>query len=879
MKSTTSVTSFAICAILTFVPAQVYAFSGGGSGTSNDPYIITDCSELQEMEDDLSAHYELGGDVDCSGTTGWNGGKGFDPVGEDNNAFSGVLDGNDNVITGLFIDRGNHSEVGLFGETTASAIIKNVGVEDVDITDTGSSNFNFTGALVGRNYGTVESAHSTGVIDSAGWNVGGLIGAQEDGSVSESYASTTVTSDGPRTGGFVGENDGGDIDKSYAIGDVNIGNPNASNQVGGFVGIQLHDNGTNASIKDSYSSGDVNGGFSVGGFAGFVDDGSVTNSYTIGSVTDSDDDGFAGGNSTVSSSYWNTETSNANGSEKGTGKTTSQLKTQSTYSGWDFTNIWNISAGTNNGYPFLRWQSFDTPPSVSSFSPADDATDVAVGSNLSITFDETVNAGSGNVTLKKASDDSTIEAIDVTSGQVTGGGSDTITINPSGDLAENTQYYVRIDSTAFDDTTGNDYAGISATTTWNFTTEDATAASLSSLTASTTSSSSTISWSTNENASTQIEYGLTSSYGATTTETNTSTRVTSHSQTVSGLASCAQYHYRVRSTDAAGNQAVGSDNTFTTTGCNGGSSITTSNSVEDVATSTGGSLTQGNVSLSIPSGYRATSSLTFQANVLDGTTFFNNVSNPSGLSRAGSYAYNLKALLDATTTVSTFDNAVTVTLSYTDSDVTGLDEYSLKIHRYDGSSWNELSKCSVDSGANTVSCETSQFSEFSIFGTEESTDTTGSDSGPGISGGGYINGPPGYNEPDDDTDPAEDEQENGRAERIAELKAQIADIKARLAALVQSGVSSTCTFSRDLEFGMTGDDVKCLQQYLNTNGFQLADAGPGSPGNETDYFGPRTKDAVVRFQEANSEIILAPLGLESGTGYVGPATRSHVNNY
>ncbi|OHB81418.1 MAG: hypothetical protein A2V98_17145 [Planctomycetes bacterium RBG_16_64_12] len=111
-----------------------------------------------------------------------------------------------------------------------------------------------------------------------------------------------------------------------------------------------------------------------------------------------------------------------------------------------------------------------TNPSVSTLSPAANATGVSTTANLVITFDEAVDKQSGNITIKKSSDNSTVETIAVTSGQVTGGGTDTITINPSVTLAHSTEYYVQIDATAFDDTSGNSYAGISDTTSWSFTT-------------------------------------------------------------------------------------------------------------------------------------------------------------------------------------------------------------------------------------------------------------------------------------------------------------------------------------------------------------------------------------------------------------------------
>ena len=74
--------------------------------------------------------------------------------------------------------------------------------------------------------------------------------------------------------------------------------------------------------------------------------------------------------------------------------------------------------------------------------------------------------------------------------------------------------------------------------------------------------SATVSWTTNEAADTQVEYGLTASYGATTALSATLT--TAHSAPLSGLAAGTLYHYRVRSKDAAGNLGVSADATFTT---------------------------------------------------------------------------------------------------------------------------------------------------------------------------------------------------------------------------------------------------------------------------------------------------------------------------
>ena len=113
-----------------------------------------------------------------------------------------------------------------------------------------------------------------------------------------------------------------------------------------------------------------------------------------------------------------------------------------------------------------------TAPTLSSSTPADDATNVSSTANIVLTFSENVDVESGNITIKKTSDDSAFETIDVTSNKVTGTGTNTIEINPANTFASSTEYYVLIDATAFDDTIGNSYAGISSTTALSFTSQD-----------------------------------------------------------------------------------------------------------------------------------------------------------------------------------------------------------------------------------------------------------------------------------------------------------------------------------------------------------------------------------------------------------------------
>ena len=109
-------------------------------------------------------------------------------------------------------------------------------------------------------------------------------------------------------------------------------------------------------------------------------------------------------------------------------------------------------------------------PSLTSSSPSDDASNVTVSSDIVLTFNEAVDAESGNIDIVNTSTGETIE-IDVTGALLSGSGTTEITINPSSDLEHDTSYHVKIDSSAFDDAAGNSYAGVSSTTTFNFSTK------------------------------------------------------------------------------------------------------------------------------------------------------------------------------------------------------------------------------------------------------------------------------------------------------------------------------------------------------------------------------------------------------------------------
>jgi Ca2+-binding RTX toxin-like protein len=112
-------------------------------------------------------------------------------------------------------------------------------------------------------------------------------------------------------------------------------------------------------------------------------------------------------------------------------------------------------------------QTTDTiAPTVATYSPADNATAVAVGSNIVLTFSEAVQKGTGNIVISNGTNTRTIAVGDA---QITAIGN-TVTINPTTDLLPNSTYYVQMASGVIKDQAGNNYTGISGTSTLNFTT-------------------------------------------------------------------------------------------------------------------------------------------------------------------------------------------------------------------------------------------------------------------------------------------------------------------------------------------------------------------------------------------------------------------------
>ncbi len=272
-----------------------------GDGTSGNPYQISTATHLNEVRNFLTSHFKLTNDIDV-GNFGYNYPQGWDPIGENSSGaeFRGVFDGNGYIIENLRIRRSTENVVGLFG-AIFDGEVKNVGLVDVDI-----EGKDIVGALVGISYSDVKSTFATGQVEGSN-HVGGLVG------ILENYNGST-----------------GDISESYALVDVEAAGSNA----GGLVGRLI-----SGTIDETYSAGEVRGsGSNIGGLVGINSSGSV------------------------SDSYWDIETSEQSGSALGAGKTSEEMKTQATFSGWNFSSTWALLSGAKLSYPYLRDVDLDSYP-------------------------------------------------------------------------------------------------------------------------------------------------------------------------------------------------------------------------------------------------------------------------------------------------------------------------------------------------------------------------------------------------------------------------------------------------------------------------------------------------------------------------------------
>ncbi|MFH1263775.1 MAG: GLUG motif-containing protein [Pseudomonadota bacterium] len=392
---------------------------GGGTGFPPTPYLIYNATHLQNVALHVGCHFQLMNDIVLPIPS--PGQNNFTPIGLDGTydredlQFSGTFDGGGHVVRNFTYSDptlSDYQAMGFFGFVSASAVIKDLTLENVNVTGndgvggfaglldmwffigggtqhgimenchvtsgqvTGNTGI---GGLIGYNFGYLSNSHASAsvVFGTAPFStIGGLVGYQGGGSITHSYATGAVSSTGPSfpiVGGLVGNmdsviaDDGTTTSEEPAVVQTSYatGNVTGQSNVGGFVGLMY----SGSIVTDSYSTGSVSGGCAtgyfgtcqdLGGFVGTLSQSTITNSYSIGIVAPVagtvEVGGFVGVifGGTVTSSYWLKDASipaNTAMPDDGNQRTKAQMQTQGTYLNWDFTNVWSIAA---NSYPQLR---------------------------------------------------------------------------------------------------------------------------------------------------------------------------------------------------------------------------------------------------------------------------------------------------------------------------------------------------------------------------------------------------------------------------------------------------------------------------------------------------------------------------------------------
>lgn len=262
MKRLLTLAAMFLCSLLTF--AQ---FSGSGSGTENDPYLILNPIHLNQLRNFLNqegVYFKMMADVnltdyleDESPSQGWQ------PVGSSSSAaFKGILDGNGKTVSGLWINRSSNDYVGFFGYTS-KATVKNLII--VANTIAGKDN---VGGLTGySNNSTFVNVSFTGKIQGIS-NVGGVIGGSGDNlSVTDISATVEVNASGDYVGGLIGKND---AHQNFTVSSCYVNNSKISgnNYVGGACGGNVGEYNILNSISSCYIYADVTGYERVGGICG-----------------------------------------------------------------------------------------------------------------------------------------------------------------------------------------------------------------------------------------------------------------------------------------------------------------------------------------------------------------------------------------------------------------------------------------------------------------------------------------------------------------------------------------------------------------------------------------------------------------------------------
>ena len=248
------------------------SFSGSGAGTENDPFLIFNPVQLNDVRNSVGhsgVYYKLMSDIDM---TEWiaenNPTQGWQPIGNNTAMFKGVFIGNGKRITGLTSNRPTSSYVGLFGYVYNSTIS--------DLTVEGSIiGGEYTGGLFGKcKHSTISNCSFEGNVKGAG-NTGGFAGATFHSTFTTISQNGEITGGGNNVGGVFGEFVWSEVDSANHSGNISYSGQNTGGLIGrtriGTDGICTAFTGA-TKVINSKTTGDVKSQSSyVGGLFGLVE--------------------------------------------------------------------------------------------------------------------------------------------------------------------------------------------------------------------------------------------------------------------------------------------------------------------------------------------------------------------------------------------------------------------------------------------------------------------------------------------------------------------------------------------------------------------------------------------------------------------------------
>ena len=355
----------ALVLIVSLMPTNLFSITAnavtssfaGGSGTAVDPYLIETKEHLNNVRNNLSAHYKMianviftDADFDTNGKF-YNSGSGWIAIGDQsswsfvdkNDGFTGVFDGDGYTISGISIhvNAEKVDYVGLFACNNGT--IKNLTLRDSTISITGSNHV-YAGSITGLNYDgsilnsravdcTVKST-STGASSTAG----GIVGfTRSESKIQECYSTSNVCGESSAyayAGGIIGAG-GGNITNCYNTGFVNVKYVGSSSfttpGVGGIVGSAQSTTVTNCYNVGYISAYTANGSANVGGICGTVTTPVISDCYYLGSI----------------------QAGTGNGDNGTTKCSAAAMNDKGTFEEYDFGSRWTMDGAVEYPYPEL----------------------------------------------------------------------------------------------------------------------------------------------------------------------------------------------------------------------------------------------------------------------------------------------------------------------------------------------------------------------------------------------------------------------------------------------------------------------------------------------------------------------------------------------